>query len=72
MRPWDAFDKAVQAEPPQIVGRPAGGDGFGRLPGERGDVLAQIAMGETAGQERLSAPAKNRVSYERRRYQTDC
>ena len=51
MRPREAFDEAMQAEPPQVVGHPAGGDRLGRLPRERGDVLAQVAVSETARQE---------------------
>ena len=52
MRPRDPFNEAMQAQPPQVVRNPAGGEGFGRLPGERGHMLAQTLMSETAGQER--------------------
>lgn len=51
MRPGNPLDKTMQAQPPQIVGHAAPGEEGGRLPGERGEVLAQIAMSETAGQE---------------------
>jgi len=48
MRPRDPLNEAVQAEPHQVTGHPAGGDGFGLLPGERGDLLAPMEMSETA------------------------
>jgi len=51
MRPRDPLDEAMQAQPPEVVRHPAGGNGFGALPGERGDMLAQIAVSETARQE---------------------
>ena len=47
----NALDETVQAQPPQIISHPTGGKRFGRLPGERGEMRAQVAMRETARQE---------------------
>ena len=47
----DSLDHAVQAEPSQVVGHPALGDGIGRLPGEHRELLAEISIGETTRQQ---------------------
>ncbi len=45
----DAFDELVGAEPAQVVGDLAGGDGGQAA--ELGGEVAQVAVGEAAGQE---------------------
>jgi uncharacterized protein (DUF697 family) len=60
----DALDQAVLAEPAQVVGGLAGGDGAGRLAEGLGEQFAEVFAEESAGvqaedqqdvQERLSA-----------------
>jgi len=53
MGPLDPFDEAIQAQPPQVVRHQPAGNGFGPLPGERGETVGQVAMSETAGQVRI-------------------
>ena len=47
----DALDEAVHAQPPQVVAHLPAGDGLGRLAEELRDEGAQVAVGETVGQE---------------------
>ena len=47
----DAFDDTVGAQAPQVVGHLPGGDGLGRSAEQGREQGAQVAVGESAGQE---------------------
>ena len=47
----DSLDHAVQPEAPQVVRHSALRDDGGRLPGEHSELLSQISICETAGQQ---------------------
>ena len=47
----DALDEAVDAEPPQVVGELPAGHGLGVKPQQGREVVAQVAVGETVGQQ---------------------
>ena len=47
----DALDEAVDAEPPQVVGDLPAGHGLGVKPQQGREVVAQVAVGETVGQQ---------------------
>ncbi len=47
----DALYEAVHAQPPRVIAHLPAGDGLGSLAGELRDERAQVAVGETVGQE---------------------
>ena len=47
----DAFDEAVDAEPPQVVADLPAGHGLGSEPQQGREAGAQVAVGETVGQQ---------------------
>jgi hypothetical protein len=50
MAPGHSLNHAVQTKASEVVRHFALGDGLEVLPGESGELVAQISIGETAGQ----------------------
>jgi hypothetical protein len=47
MRAGNALDQTMKPQPPQVVGHLALAELFGRQTEQRGEVLAQVLVGET-------------------------